>query len=117
MYGRRMRGGRARPRRCRRVRPHRDAELGKSAGQLGTGPEPSGDLQWLPEAVLARWRVNDRPAGRTRVEILADPAELLTWLRGDAGNDVDDRVPRAERGLRRRGPQRDRRLLSDADVR
>src|SRR5437588_13088789 len=56
-------------------------------------------------------------ADRTRVEILADPPELLTWLGGDPGNRVDDRVARAEGGPRRRGPQRERRLGRYAGVR
>src|SRR5215469_6061042 len=102
--------GEAGGRRCLWGRSRPNAELGKGAGQLGTGSQPSGDLQRLPEAVLAWWCVDDRPAGRTRVEVLVNPAELLAWLGGDAGHCVDDRVPRAEVGLRRRGAQPGRRL-------
>src|SRR6266581_714346 len=87
--------------RCLCARSRWNAELGKGAGQLGTAPKPSGGVQYLPEAVLAWWRIDDRPAGRMRVEVLADPPELFAWLRGDAGHCVDDRVPRAEGGLRR----------------
>src|SRR5579859_6145693 len=111
-----MDGGRAGPRGCRCDRSQRNAELGQGTGQLATGPEPSGDLQWLPEAGLA-WRcVDDRPADRVRVEVLHDPPELLAWLGSDAGNGVTDRVPRAEGGLRRRGPERGRRLGNTGDI-
>src|SRR5262249_48054458 len=48
--------------------------------------------------LLALWRIDDRPADRTGVEVLADLPELL-------GHRVDDRVPRSEGGLRRRGAQ------------
>src|SRR6266851_5580734 len=82
-----------------------NAELGKGANQLTTASEPSGNRQRLPEAALAWARVDDRPAGRTRIEILADPPELLAWLRGNAGHGVDDCVPRTEGSLRRRGAQ------------
>src|SRR5215472_5898441 len=112
-----MDGGRAGPRGCRCDRSQWNAEPGQGTGQLGTGPEPSGDLQWLAEAVLAWWRVDDRPADRIRVEVLADPPELLARLGSDAGNGVADRVPRAEGGLRRRGSQRGRRLGNTGDVR
>src|SRR5215831_2890282 len=97
--------GEAGGRRCLWGRSRPNPELGEDAGQLGTGPEPSGVLQWLPEAVLAWWRVDDRPADRTRVEVLADLPELLAWLRGNAWHCVDDYVPCAERGLRRWGGQ------------
>src|SRR6516164_8899007 len=96
-------GGEAGRRRSRWARSRPNAELGKGPGQLGTGPEPSDDLQWLRETVLARWRIDNRPADRTRVEVLADLPELLARLRGNAWHRVDDRVPWAERGLRRWG--------------
>src|SRR5215472_17037388 len=102
MRRRPMCGGRAGLRGWLCARSHGDAEPVKGAGQAGTGPEPPGDLLWLPEAILARGCVDDRPAGRAWVEILADPPGLLAWPGGDAGNCVDDRVPRAEGGLRRR---------------
>src|SRR5215472_13168813 len=100
-----MGGGRAGLRSCPCARSRWNAELGKGAGQLGTGSQPSGDLQRLPEAVLAWRRIDDRPADRTRVEVLANPPGLLAWLGGDAGHRVADCVPRAERGLRRLGAQ------------
>src|SRR5258706_13420608 len=87
-----------------------NAELGKGANQLTTAPKPSGDQQRLPEAALAWKRIDDRPAGSTRIEILADPPELLAWLRGNAGHGVDDCVPRTEGSLRRRSAQPGRRL-------
>src|SRR5438034_11412981 len=102
MHCRWMCGGRAGLRRCPCARSQWNAEPGEGAGQAGTCPQPSGYLQWLPEAVLAWRRIDDRPADRTWVEVLADPPELLPWPGGDAGHRVDDRVPRAERGLRRR---------------
>src|SRR6266851_6771911 len=95
-------GGEAGLRRCLLARSQWNAELGEGAGQLGTGPKPSGDLHLLSEAVLAWWRIDDRPTGRTRVDALADLPELLAWLGGDTGHCVDDGVPRAEGGLRRR---------------
>ena len=70
-----------------------------------TAPEPSGDLQWLPEAGLAWWGIDDRSANRTGVEVLADLPVLLAWLGGDTRNCVADRVPRAEGGLRWWGSQ------------
>src|SRR5258706_8937619 len=85
-----------------------NAELGKGANQLTTAPKPSGDQQRLPEAALAWARIDDRPAGGTRIEILADPPELLAWLRGNAGHGVADCVPRTEGSLRRRSAQADR---------
>src|SRR5712671_1639429 len=97
------------PLRCLVVRSWWNAELGKGANQLTTAPKPSGNQQWLPEAALAWARVDDRPAGRTRIEILADPPELLAWLRGNAWHGVDDCVPRTEGSLRRRGAQTGRR--------
>src|SRR5262245_7677013 len=110
-------GGEAGWRRCLWAWSRPNAELGKGAGQLGTGPEPSGGLQWLSEAVLAWWRVDDRPADRTRVEVLADLPELLAWRRGNARHCVDDRVPRAEGGRRRRDGQLGRCLGGQASVR
>src|SRR5258707_9373293 len=106
MRWRRLCGSRrAVPLRCLVVRSWWNAELGKGANQLTAAPKPSGDQQWLPQAALARARVDDRAAGRTRIEILADPPELLAWLRGNAGHGVDDCVPRTEGSLRRRGAQ------------
>src|SRR5260221_6252385 len=96
---------RAVPLRCLVVRSWWNAELGKGANKLTAAPKPSGDQQWLPKAALAWARVDDRAAGRTRIEILADPPELLAWLRGNAGHGVDDCVPRTEGSLRRRGAQ------------
>src|SRR5260221_7355048 len=96
---------RAVPLRCLVVRSWWNAELGKGANQLTAAPKPSGDQQRLPKAALAWARVDDRAAGRTRIEILADPPELLAWLRGNAGHGVDDRVPRTEGSRRRRGAQ------------
>ena len=95
---------------CRYARSWRNPEPGEGAGQLGTSTEPSGDLQWLPEAALAWWCVDDRPADRARVEVLADAPELLARLRGDPRHRIDDRVPQAEGALRRRGAQPGRRL-------
>src|SRR5215471_12180214 len=112
-----MGGGRAGLRSGLRARSRWNAELGKGAGQLRTGSQPTGALQRLPEAVLAGWRIDDRPAGRTRVEVLVNPPELLAWLGSDAGHCVDDRVPRAEGGLRRLGAQPGRRLGGHAGVR
>ena len=90
---------------CRYARSWRNPEPGEGAGQLGTSTEPSGDLQWLPEAALAWWCVGDRPADRARVEVLADAPELLARLRGDPRHRIDDRVPQAEGAHRRRGAQ------------
>src|SRR5258706_7766893 len=86
-----------------------NAEPAKGAKRLTTASKPSGDQQRLPEAALAWARIDDRPAGGTRIEILADPPELLAWLRGNAGHGVDDCVPRTEGSLRRRSAQADRR--------
>src|SRR5258708_37483899 len=93
-----------------------NAELGKGANKLTAAPKPSGDQQWLPKAALAWARVDDRAAGRTRIEILADPPELLAWLRGNAGHGVDDCVPRTEGSLRRRSAQADRRRQGAASA-
>src|SRR5262245_38847200 len=107
MRGRRMVG-------ARDVGPGRwfgppwNAEPGKRAGQRRGGPQPDGGLQWLPESGLARLRVDHRAAGRVRVDVLADPPVLLAWPGGYAGNRVDDGVPRAEGGIRRRGAQQAR---------
>src|SRR5437016_2327333 len=117
MRCRRLCGGRAGLRGWPRARSQWNADPGEGAGQPGTCPEPSGFLQWLPEAVLAWWRIDDGPADRTWVEVLADPPELLAWAGGDAGHRVDDRVPRAEGGLRQRGSQRGRRLAGHVGAR
>src|SRR5260370_4175300 len=98
MRGRWMRGGGAGLRGCRCARSQRHAELGQGPGQLGSGPEPAGDLQWHPEAVLAWWGVDDRPADRTWVEVLAGPPGLIARLGGDAAHAVGYRVTRAECG-------------------
>src|SRR5258708_1316790 len=106
MRWRRLCGSRwAVPLRCVVVRSWGNAELGKGANQLTAAPKPSGNQQWLPKATLPWERVDDRPGGRTRIEILADAPELLAWLRGNAGHGVDDCVPRTEGSLRRRGAQ------------
>src|SRR5689334_24864635 len=106
MGWRRLCGSRwAGPLRCLVVRSWWNAERSKGANQLTTAPKPAGNQQWLPEAALAWQRVDDRPAGRTRIEILADPPELLAWLRGYAGYGVDDCVPRTEGSLGRRVAQ------------
>src|SRR5215469_10780719 len=81
----------------------RNAELGKRAGKVATRPEPSEDRQRAPG--LAWWRVDDRPAGRTGVEVLADLPELFARQGELAVHGVGDRVPRAEGGRRRRGAQ------------
>src|SRR5215467_13338433 len=70
---------------------------------MRTGTKPSAVLEWAPEALLAGRCVADWPADRARVEILADPPVLLAWLWWNAGHGVRDRVPRAQRGLGRRG--------------
>src|SRR6516225_7858823 len=75
-----------------RARWRRNTELGKSASQLRPAPEPAGDGQGSPEPVLACWRVDDRPAGRSRVNVLADLPDLLARLRYDARHRVDDQI-------------------------
>src|SRR5215831_361204 len=97
---------------CARWR--RNAELGKRAGQLRPAAEPAGDGQGSPEPVLAWWRVDDRPAGRPRVDVLADLPDLLARPRYHAGHRIDDQVPRAEGGRRRGGAQPGRIRSADA---
>ena len=87
---------------------------GQRASKLRPAPEPSGDRQGPPEALLARRRVDERATGSTRVEVLADPAELLARPWGDAGHRIHQRVPRAEGGLRRGRVQPGRRRAADA---
>src|SRR5215472_12604854 len=112
-----MSGGRGGLRSRLYARSRWNAELGKGAGQLGTGSQPSDDLQRQPEAFLPWWRIDDRPADCPRVEVLVNPPELLAWLWGDAGHCVADCVSRAEGGLRRLGAQLGRRLGGHAGVR
>src|SRR5207344_3402286 len=66
--------------RCLCARSLRNAELGQRAGQLGTAAKPPSRLQGLPEAALTGRRVDERPACRVRVKVLAHPPELLARL-------------------------------------
>src|SRR5262245_3833929 len=95
--------------RRRVARPGWNAEAGQSAKQARATPEPFCDMQSLPEAALARWRVNDGPVCCTRVEIFADAPHLLVCLCGDTGHFVCEDVSRAEHRGRRRAGQYGRR--------
>src|SRR5258706_328013 len=86
-----------------------NAELGKGANQLTTASKPSGDQQRLPEAALAWARIDDRPAGGTRIEIWAEPSELCAGWRGTAGEGENDVQRGTGEGVGRRGAKGERR--------